>query len=284
MKTADDFFRRISPKAKQMETWIELVTKCNMATNVCENPVMRKHVKEKGVSRKTLRKYLIKLADIVGLVISNQIGPGNCIADGWSCAGIHYFAIYHQWPALAAEGTTIEVKRALLSCAPFINETSLDARTQADSIHSTYTLYGSPQHLIVCLTLDNTNTNPATARLLKKPMIGAYCHRLNLASRHWLTDSFNGVLMKNLQVINAIMLWASTLKGRGRLKEFTTYVPSIQNKTRWTGYQEMAIKYEKIHCALEETGLYDDSDEDDEGELVEVQEDGHFKTVSKNSS
>eukprot|EP00977_Amphora_coffeiformis_P019181 scaffold7007_cov146-Amphora_coffeaeformis.AAC.1 len=113
-KAADDFFRRISPKARQMETWVELVVKCNMSTSICEDPTMRKHVKEKGISRKTLRKYLIKLADIVGLVISDQIGPGNCIADGWSCAGIHYFAIYHQWPSLAADGETIEVKRALL--------------------------------------------------------------------------------------------------------------------------------------------------------------------------
>ena len=281
VKMVDDFFRRVSPKARQMETWIELVTKCNMATKVCEDPIMRKHVKEKGISRKTLRKYLIKLADIVGLVISDQIGPGNCVADGWSCAGIHYFAIYHQWPALGLDGKTIEVKRALLSCAPFISETSLDARNQADSILSTYTLYGSPSHLIVCLTLDNTNTNLATARLLKKPMVGAYCHRLNLASRHWLSDAFSGTLMGRLQVINAIMLRASTLKGRGRLKEFTTYVPSIQNKTRWTGYQDMALKYEKIHSALEETGLCSpDSDEDDdEGEVVEIQEDGCVKTV-----
>ena len=279
VKMNDDFFRRISPKARQMEAWIELVTKCNMATNMCEDPVMRKHVKEKGVSRKTLRKYLIKLADIVGLVISDQIGPGNCIADGWSCAGIHYFAIYHQWPALGADGLTIEVKRALLSCAPFISEVSLDARNQADSIISTYTMYGSPQNLIVCLTLDNTNTNPATARILKKPMIGAYCHRLNLASRHWLSDAFSGRLMERLQVINAIMLRASTLKGRGKLKEFTTYVPSIQNKTRWTGYQDMALKYEKIHTALEETGMYDHDDDDDEGETVEVQENGSVKTV-----
>ena len=279
--TVDDFFRRMSPKAKQMETWIDLVTKCNMATSVCENTIMRKHIKKKGVSRKTLRKYLIKLADIVGLVISDQIGPGNCIADGWSCAGIHYFAIYHQWPVLADDGTTIEVKRALLSCAPFIDETSLDAKNQAESIHSTYTLYGSPHQLIVCLTLDNTNTNPATARILKKPMIGAYCHRLNLASRYWLSEAFGGTLMNHLQVINAVMLRVSTLKGRGKLKEFTAYVPSIQNKTRWTGYQDMAAKYDKIHNALEETGLYDelDDDDDDEGEVVEVQHEGVMKTI-----
>ena len=279
-RTADDFFRRVSPKARQMEAWIDLVVKCNMSTSVCEDPIMRKHIKEKGISRKTLRKYLIKLADIVGLVISDQIGPGNCIADGWSCAGIHYFAIYHQWPALAADGDTIEVKRALLSCAPFINESSLDANSQADSIMSTYSLYGSPQQLIQCLTLDNTNTNPATARLLKKPMVGAYCHRLNLASRKWLAHSFDGTLMKNLQVINAVMVRASTLKGRGKLKEYTTYVPSIQNKTRWVGYPNMALKYDKMHTALEESGMHDDVDiEDDEGEEVEVQENDIVKTV-----
>eukprot|EP00977_Amphora_coffeiformis_P019182 scaffold7007_cov146-Amphora_coffeaeformis.AAC.2 len=111
-------------------------------------------------------------------------------------------------------------------------------------------------------------------------MIGAYCHRLNLASRRWLAQSFDGALMKNLQVINAVMVRASTLKGRGKLKEYTSFIPSIQNKTRWVGYPNMAIKYHKMHTALQESGLYDSADvEDDEGEDVEVQENGVTKTV-----
>eukprot|EP00977_Amphora_coffeiformis_P029702 scaffold42427_cov374-Amphora_coffeaeformis.AAC.1 len=42
----------------------------------------------------------------------------------------------------------------------------------------------------------------------------------------------------------------------------------------------MAVKYDKMHTALQDTGLYDNIDsDDDEGEAVEVQEDGDVKTV-----
>eukprot|EP00977_Amphora_coffeiformis_P027423 scaffold34610_cov197-Amphora_coffeaeformis.AAC.8 len=202
------------------------------------------------------------------------------MTDGWSCAGIHYFVIYHQWPSLAVDGETIEVKRGLLSCAPSIIESSLGANSQADSILSIYILYGPPQQLIISLTLDNTNTNPATARLLKKPMIRAYYHRLNLALCRWLEQIFDGVLMRNLQVSHAVMVHAITLKGQGKLKEYTGYVPSIQNKTRWVCYPNMAIKYHKMHTALEESGLYDSADvEGDEGEDIEVQENDIIKRV-----
>lgn len=263
------FKRQVSPKARQIKQWIDLIVKCNMPLSACENPTMRMHTKTPGMSRKTLRKYIIKLADILGLIIQDCIGPGNCIADAWSCAGIHYLAIYHQWPSRNNEGK-VTVNKALLSCAPFISETSFDAKNQAKSILATYELYGDPEELIVCMTMDNTNTNPATARFVACPMIAAKCHLLNLASREWLEDAFNGQLMNYLQVIHAIMLRASTLKGRGKLKEFSPYIPEVQNKTRWTGYQDMARKYDKMHGALDKTGDYNNI-KDDDVEEIEVQ-------------
>mgnify|MGYP005848025549 CR=1 FL=1 len=263
------FAHEVSPFAKQLRAWIDIVVKCNMPLNVCENEIMRSHVNVKGMSRKTLRKYIIKLADVVGLVIQEKIGPGCCIADAWSCAGIHYLAIYHQWPYLQSNDRIV-VKTALLSCAPYVNETSFDANSQARTIKATYDMYGSAD-LIVCVTLDNTNTNPATARILKVPMVGAMCHRLNLASRCWLKEAFDGELIDNLDTIHAIMKRASTLKSRGRLKEFTPLVPQVQNKTRWTGYHEMAIKYSKMHEYLEKTGDYDSNNQDNLEE-IEVQD------------
>ena len=274
------FQREVSPFAKKLRAWIDIVVKCNMPLSVCENPVMRQHVAVEGMSRKTLRKYIIKLADIVGLVIQEQIGPGCCIADAWSCAGVHYLAIYHQWPYLEANGE-ISVKRALLYCAPYVNESSFDANSQARTIKAAYDMYGaSAEDLIICLTLDNTNTNPATCRLLRKPMVGAHCHRLNLASRCFLNEAFDGELMDTLNVIHAVMLRASTLKGRGRLKEFTPLVPQLANKTRWTGLHDMALKYHRMHDYLEKTGDYDGigQDEMEEIEVEDVAADGDPKT------
>ena len=195
---------KISPMAKKLHGWFELVVKCNLPLSVCENLTMRKHVKLSTISRRTLRKYLIKLADVVGLIIRSKIGPGNCVADGWSCAGVHCCAIIHRWPMLCKDNV-IRIEKALLSCQPLINETSLDAESQADSIKATYDIYGSMEELIMCFTLDNTNTNPATARLCGRPMIGAHCHRLNLACRHWTRDAYGGGLMTSLNTMNAVM-------------------------------------------------------------------------------
>eukprot|EP00977_Amphora_coffeiformis_P001007 scaffold219_cov156-Amphora_coffeaeformis.AAC.5 len=274
------FQREVSPFAKKIRAWIDIVVKCNMPLSVCENSVMRQHVAVPGMSRKTLRKYIIKLADIVGLVIQEQIGPGCCIADAWSCAGVHYLAIYHQWPYLDANDRII-IKRALLYCAPYVNECSFDANSQARTIKAAYDMYGgTAEELVVCLTLDNTNTNPATCRLLRKPMVGAYCHRLNLSSRCFLSEAFDGDLMENLDVIHAIMLRASTLKCRGRLKEFTPLIPQLANKTRWTGLHDMALKYYKMHDYLEKTGDYDGIGQDDieEIELQDLDSEGDPKT------
>jgi len=265
------FRLEVSPFAKRLRAWIDIVVKCNMPLSVCENEIMRMHVSVEGMSRKTLRKYIIMLADIVGLVIQDKIGPGCCLADAWSCGGVHYLAIYHQWP-YRGNDDQIKVKRALLSCAPYVNETSFHANSQARTIKATYDMYGSTDDLLVCVSLDNTNTNPATAKILGVPMVGAMCHRLNLASCCWLNEAFDGKLINNLEVIHAVMKRASTLKARGRLKEFTPLVPQVQNKTRWTGYHEMAIKYNKKHSHLGKTGDYDGNDLDDDTEEIEVQD------------
>ena len=221
----------ISARAKQLRSWIELVIFCNLPLSICENKYFRKHSKHQGMSRKTLRKYIIKLADIVGLIIKTVIGPGNCIADGWSCGGIHSLGIMHSWPCRKPNGE-VGQKIALLSLAPFVSEDSLDAHLQALSIEATYELYGSMKNLVKVFTLDDTNMNPATARLLGKPMIGAYCHRLNLASKCWIRDAFDGELQQQLETINAVMLHASTLKGRGKLKEHMLYLPEIRKKNK----------------------------------------------------
>ena len=127
----------VSNKAINIFGWIELIVLCNNPISVCENEILRKHLKLKPVHRRTLRKYIILLADVVGLKIKRAIGPGSCVADGWGCAGIHYFAVLHRWFICNAKGE-VEMKEALLSCQPLIDETSLTAESQAESIRPTY--------------------------------------------------------------------------------------------------------------------------------------------------
>ena len=110
------------------------------------------------------------------MVIGDSLEPGCCVAGGWTTSRIHYWAMFHSWPTLAPNGDVVN-KIALLSLSPLSDEKEYGARNHADSIRATYEDYGSTSDdLVVCMTLDNTNTNPATARLLHTPMIGAYCH------------------------------------------------------------------------------------------------------------
>ena len=272
------FVNTISPKARQIFAWIELIVDCDLPISVCENRTFRKHARPPGMSRKTLRKNFIKLSDIVGLIIRDCIGPGACSADGWTCAGIHYLGIYHSWPSMASN-SEIVIKNALLSLGPMVDEKTYTAESQAKTIEATYELYGPFDDLVICLTLDNTNVNPATSRILRKPMIGAYCHRLNLAVQAWLKEAFHGELMDELETIHAVMLRASTLKQRGALKEYTPYVPELKNKTRWTGYHNMAAKYEKLHDPLDKTGNYRHISDEDAEEIEDDQDDTKTKRV-----
>jgi hypothetical protein len=220
------------------------------------------------------------LADIVGLKIRNNIGPGNYIADGWSCAGVHYWAMLHRWPALVKShgASKIEIKTALISCSPFVNEKSEDSKSQMESIEAAYGPYRPKgeiddgrcaNRLIVCFTMDNASINPCVARSMGKPMVGAYCHRLNLAAKHFLQDAFGGNLDKDLDSIKAVMLRASSSKARGALKEFTPLLPEKNNKARWTGFQDMGIKYTKIHSALARNNVFKDLHNEKDSVIIE---------------
>ena len=83
--------------------------------------------------------------------------------------------------------------------------------------HDSYKSQMDELDLIAALTLDNCSTNKATVQQLNKPMIGAQCHRLNLAAAHWTKDAFDGKLQSTLDNIHAVMIWASTIKNCARL-------------------------------------------------------------------
>jgi flagella basal body P-ring formation protein FlgA len=87
------FQPKISPKARKFYGWIRLVVMGNKALTICESPIYRESVKLEPTDRKTLRKYILTLADIVGLVIKDTIGKGNCIAAGWPVNDTHFVAV-----------------------------------------------------------------------------------------------------------------------------------------------------------------------------------------------
>ena len=109
--------------------------------SICEDEIYWcKYVSLDPTDRKTLCKYIVKLADIVGLKIKEKIGKGNCISDGLSCSGVHYIAVYHRWPHRGLFGE-IEVLTALLAIQPLLDESNLGSASLAEFIIATYEMY-----------------------------------------------------------------------------------------------------------------------------------------------
>ena len=86
-------------------------------------------------------------------------------------------------------------------------------------------------------------------------MIGAHCHQLNLAASHWTKDAFGGKLQLALDKIHAVVLCASTIKNRAKIREETSYQPCIWNKTHWQGNNMMAIQSSRMHNAFQKGGF-----------------------------
>jgi hypothetical protein len=160
------FAPKISPDAKKIFGWIELIVFCNNSISIVENEIYRKYTKLEPTDRKTIRKYIVMLADIVGFRIKDAFGKGNCIADGWSEGGVHYIAVYHKWP-MRNKDRAIENKKALLSIQPLLNESDLGAESIAESVGATYEIYTADdvddtqvlKEAVVAYTLDNTSVN-----------------------------------------------------------------------------------------------------------------------------
>ena len=283
----------ISPKAKKFFGWIRLVVLADNPLSICENEIYCEYVKLEHTDQKTLRKYVIMLADIIGLKIKKAIGKGNCIADGWSSVGVHYITVYHSWPYRSTSGEgEIKVQRALLAIQPLLDESDLGASSLADFIIATYEMYDETTEdgnhfkdldsipLVVAFTLDNCSVNKkAMQTVLSKPMIGAHCHRLNLACAHWTREAFGGNLQTTINQVHACMKWASTLKNRAKLREHSDYAPVMKNKTRWTGTQMMALQYSRLHKSMEVAGVFEDVDEADFEDI----EDGYSRVPKKSN-
>jgi len=158
------------------------------------------------------------------------------------------------------------------------------AKSISEFIVSTYSFYSGADglektmddiDLVAAFTLDNCNTNKKMTRLLEKPMIGAFCHRLNLACLSWTRDAYDGNLQTALNQIHAIMKLSGTGINRSKLKQISCpYQPCTKNATRWQGNANMMIQYQKMEPFLITSKICNDA------EPVEI-EDGASKGNKK---
>jgi hypothetical protein len=136
--------------------------------------------------------------------------------------------VFHKWP-IRDENGAIQNRKALLSIQPLLNETDLGAESIAQSIAASYDMYSADgvdidevlSESVVAYTLDNCSVNACSLRTVSGIMIGAYCHRLNLAATHWTNDAFDGKLQTCLDRIHAVMIRASNLKVGAEVRKYT---------------------------------------------------------------
>lgn len=160
--------------------------------------------------------------------------------------------MFHKWP-IRDENGAIQNRKALLSIQPLLNETDLGAESIAQSIAASYDMYSADgvdidevlSESVVAYTLDNCSVNAWSVRTVSGIMIGAYCHRLNLAATHWTNDAFDGKLQTCLGRIHAVMIRSRLVRKSESIRMHRK--PTIRNKTRWMGNQNMAISYGHLH-------------------------------------
>ena len=114
-------------------------------------------------------------------------------------------------------------------------------------MNETLALFGKTVDNVYFFLADNTNTNPAIARLFGKVSVGCHSHRLNIAVKELLTrqepllkklsaqmNKFKNVKLANLLTQKQQELHRPVRKAFGR------------NETRWTSTFEMLKRFKAI--------------------------------------
>lgn len=166
------------------------------------------------------------------------------IFDGWDNGHHeHFVAIFAVFPDSTTTGRSMNI---LLAMQPLLTPDCQNAVAHADFIVSTLGCYNkSPQNLLF-LVGDNTNTNPAIARILSVTLIGCGSHRLNLGVKRLL------LLRETLiEKVHDLMVRLSSIKNVARLSKLTHLWPEINNQTRWLSTFNMIEKYLKMREVIE---------------------------------
>jgi len=97
----------------------------------------------------------------------------------------------------------------------------------------------------------STNTNPATAKLLKKPHINCCSHLLNNEVENWFERTTNIGVGKVAREVHTVMSAVKVSnKNSAVLRKETKLRPLLENKTKWTGRMKMMKNFISMREAL----------------------------------
>jgi hypothetical protein len=228
--------------------WIEWIVQENRELSFCEKERVRKYTANqmRPICSKTLKKHMDLLVQEVESKLIESLPKrfGICI-DGWSDMGVHYLSVF------AILDDEKSRKSVLLGFSPFEDESNLSSEEHIKYLESLLAFYRRSIADLCYIVGDNCATNKKIATDIGVPLIGCNSHRLNLAVRRWLgidrvsckrTEIQNrrSELISKLQVL---MSKLKTIKGKAKLREYTDFVATKPNDTRWNGNYEMVKRY-----------------------------------------
>ena len=217
--------------------WLELVIELNLPFTFVESRIVRKAVKYEDISVDTLQKYLELVTQSTEKKVAAALpAKFGLIIDGWSEGNQHYFGLNAAYDS---------DHYPLLAFAPPIDEESYSAENQAAFITDVLELFGRRRDDVLFLVADNTNVNPATARLLGCSFIGCASHRFNLAVKEYMLT-----YEEKLDDIQSLMKKLLNLKIAGALRRKTDLKPVIRNVTRWSSTYSMLKRFLQLKDIL----------------------------------
>ena len=208
-----------------------------------QSALTQQYTKLTPISLNTFMKYMNLVTEKVEQRISNEL-PNKfaLVIVGWTKNSNHFLAVFALW------SSSSNVKcSALLGFSPLLDETKLDAVEHYDFITYVLEIYEKDLSSVVCLIMDNCETNKALSNICSKPMIGLASHRFNLAVCEYLTP--HGAILAK---VSTLMPRLKGLKLSAKLRTHTQLRPILQNATRWSSIYEMLTRYFALKPVLEE--------------------------------
>ena len=272
---------RMTSRELALNDYLRLIVLKSLPLSTVEDSEFRKfHRFNEKISRKVLKDTIFKLVDVVDKKLGEELklaGKGSILHDGWTCAGVHYIALFacYLLPKLKKEGKEdgcedgtdgSKVRLSLISVSPMarteaadgeselevLDETAVNfsARTHAEHIRNVFRYYDlDVETWAVCQTADNCSVNLKVADLLKIPHVGCKSHILNLEVNEMVKQ--NKELEGTLASIHETMSQCKKkLKNAALLRNLVSLVPILHNKTRWSGKLYMLERFLRIRDEL----------------------------------
>jgi hypothetical protein len=236
--------RAISGRALNVFGCLDWMVHANLAFTFFSTARTKQYSSLRGMTPKTIRKYLHLVSDSIRLGITEDLPDSfGIIFDGWSCRNQHFIAVFATY---MSDG---KLKTPLLAMAPLH---STDAMTTEDE---SKIAHGAREHVLFIKTAiekysrslqnveyivcDNCNVNKRMAKDLGVPMVGCASHRFNLAVQKFMNSGYKTVI----DVVHKIMVKLKTLNNGVRLRTMTKLTPILFNATRWSSYYSMLKRF-----------------------------------------